>query len=420
MSGTDSAFDEFIDSPHMFDSLENQPSFSNINLHNINGLADAASKSASTSILSMAISGTSHIPRDSPGYLSHIPPTFELNNLEHDTDMIYKESRDALGFITQGGQGLSFKNSFPHFSQNLAVPETVISSTITVPFKPQNTNSALSPNFQTLSMNMNMNDPSNASPIPISSPILVSMKRTTPNTPSNMTMTMINPIATSNLDNGQQPISSHTLDIPTSHSLPHGQIIFEGGTYSDFYSSSFHRTQSTEPHSYIQQSHTGYSGAHLTLGSHNVPPPVPKHKNVNIAPTPVDLLLDPTTSPMLSHSQNSHIGTQRQIMRYPSIVSPIPLSSSFNTTHSTSPSPSLSMSPDPGHLSMTKKERNRLAAERCRKKKQELIGSLSTENQQLQQEILELKKVNQVLEQKLDYLISVMATYGIPMPYSKS
>ena len=84
-----------------------------------------------------------------------------------------------------------------------------------------------------------------------------------------------------------------------------------------------------------------------------------------------------------------------------------------------SSSPSMSPTLD-GLANMSKKERNRLAAERCRKKKQELITVLSSENQALKQENFEMIKVNQVLEQKLDYLINVMANYGIPLPYKKT
>jgi hypothetical protein len=65
---------------------------------------------------------------------------------------------------------------------------------------------------------------------------------------------------------------------------------------------------------------------------------------------------------------------------------------------------------------LDKKERNRLAAERCRKKKAELIHQLSLENQLLRHENADLAKVNLLLEQKLDYLISILASYGISIP----
>jgi hypothetical protein len=65
---------------------------------------------------------------------------------------------------------------------------------------------------------------------------------------------------------------------------------------------------------------------------------------------------------------------------------------------------------------LDKKERNRLAAERCRKKKAELIHQLSLENQLLRYDNTDLAKANLLLEQKLDYLISILASYGISMP----
>jgi len=58
---------------------------------------------------------------------------------------------------------------------------------------------------------------------------------------------------------------------------------------------------------------------------------------------------------------------------------------------------------------LDKRERNRLAAERCRKKKADLINQLTIENHVLRQE-------NIMIEQKLDYLINIMASYGINMP----
>ena len=67
-------------------------------------------------------------------------------------------------------------------------------------------------------------------------------------------------------------------------------------------------------------------------------------------------------------------------------------------------------------LPSDKKERNRLAAERCRKKKAELIHQLSIENQLLRQENGELIKINLVLEQKLDYLMNILTSYGISIP----
>lgn len=57
---------------------------------------------------------------------------------------------------------------------------------------------------------------------------------------------------------------------------------------------------------------------------------------------------------------------------------------------------------------LSKKERNRLAAERCRKKKQDLIATLSRENKLLHQGNIELTRSNQYLEQRLDYLINIL------------
>lgn len=63
-----------------------------------------------------------------------------------------------------------------------------------------------------------------------------------------------------------------------------------------------------------------------------------------------------------------------------------------------------------------KKERNRLAAERCRRKKADTIQQLTIENHILRQENGELIKINLVLEQKLEYLVGIMASYGISIP----
>jgi len=69
---------------------------------------------------------------------------------------------------------------------------------------------------------------------------------------------------------------------------------------------------------------------------------------------------------------------------------------------------------------LTKRDRDGIAAEKCRKKKQELITTLTLENEALQLKKIELEKSNQALEQRLDYLINVMASYGISIPPNKS
>ncbi|KGG51221.1 hypothetical protein DI09_40p70 [Mitosporidium daphniae] len=82
-------------------------------------------------------------------------------------------------------------------------------------------------------------------------------------------------------------------------------------------------------------------------------------------------------------------------------------SSNGNGTTSAPSSPTMSGTA-PTQNAPSKKERNRLAAERCRKKKQDLISSLSRENKLLYQGNIELTRANHYLEQKLDYLINML------------
>ena len=83
------------------------------------------------------------------------------------------------------------------------------------------------------------------------------------------------------------------------------------------------------------------------------------------------------------------------------------LSNAMGNGGTSAPS-SPSTSPFPAQNALSKKERNRLAAERCRKKKQDLIASLSRENKLLHQGNIELTRANHYLEQKLDYLINIL------------
>jgi len=92
------------------------------------------------------------------------------------------------------------------------------------------------------------------------------------------------------------------------------------------------------------------------------------------------------------------------------------LTSSPSLSIASSYSPRTSFSPDLNSSNLTRKERNRQAAERSRRKKKDLISTLSHENQLLRQESMELARINRLQEQKLSYLLKLLSQHQISVP----
>lgn len=334
-TGSDSAFDEFIDSPSMFEPFENQLS---------------SNPSASSSSNRRLKNTGTFIQNQTDMELSNEYTTSNhetsTNGIGIDAPLTQPIFRNALGFVTTEEQTHQHHYTTTVATNNMATSGASTTRTIAPTGSPHLVSnmqpSMLHPSngmflgFQSQNTAYHYRYPLHSDPsqpIPIASPQLSSTKK---------------PIITS-------PIASHSLPSGGDGSL----------SYSDFYSSSLHHARSPDPQ-------------------------------------------NPSTNPYKAQQQSSTTKSD-------SVNNPHPLThmsfTGIHTPHSSTPSPSLSLSPSDANQ-LAKREKNRLAAERCRRKKQELIGSLSSENQQLQQEILELRKVNQVLEQKLDYLLSVMASYG--------
>lgn len=347
-TGSDSAFDEFIDSPSMFESFENKPRTNPAsNGHSFKGLSPRRAVDPQTQII-MEVSG------------DYIPPhDIDVPNTGLDASFTQHAFRNALGFVTS--EDHSHQQYYTSINSTNGTA-TASSSSTSRSSTPRIITPAGSPSSM-YTMQSSMIHSSNGIPLGFQPHPMYQYKHSSGDTSQPI------PIASPQLSTSKKPIYASPV-VSISHSLPSGG---DGSlSYSDFYSSSLHHARS------------------------------PDTQNSSVNPYSI-------------HTQRSQSSSKSESVNNFNSLNHLSLAG-LHTPNSSTPSPNLSPS-DASQLA--KREKNRLAAERCRRKKQELIGSLSSENQQLQQEIFELRKVNQVLEQKLDYLISVMAKYGIPMPYSK-
>ena len=195
----------------------------------------------------------------------------------------------------------------------------------------------------------------------------------------------------------------------SSQSLPYKESVNEHASYLDFYPSShrmkspYQQTQSQYQFSYQQQYQAQGQEQHQQT----------QHIDI-FHPTSMQQQAVGHQYTMAATSENSFNNLSTLPAAYArSVNTPYSL-----TPASASPNPSLSGSLTESSDNISKRERNRLAAERCRRKKQENVDQLSVENQSLRQERDELKRINQLLEQKSDYLFKICELHGILDPYS--